>query len=126
MNDALYIIHAVDLAQIGDQRAQMFCVIDADRQLRRSRDAVFIDLGIDLVELGLALRDDRDDIAEQIAAVVGMHDQIDIIVLLFQVLFPLDMDESLLLPGDIRTVRTMHAHALTLGDITDDLISRHR
>ena len=55
MNDALYIIHAVDLAQIGDQRAQMFCIIDADRQLRRSRDAIFIDFGIDLVELGLAL-----------------------------------------------------------------------
>mgnify|MGYP000753764367 CR=1 FL=1 len=39
------------------------------------------------------------------------------------VIIPFDIDETvqiILVMRYIRTVRTMHAHALTLGDITDD------
>ena len=70
MDDTFDIVHAVDLAQIGGQRAQVFRIAHADGQLCRRGDAILIDFRVDLVELGLALRDDGHDIAEPVAAII--------------------------------------------------------
>ncbi len=126
VDDTLDIVDTVDLTQIGNQRPQVFRIPDTDRHLGRCGDPVIVHLGIYMIHLCLALGDDRYDIAEQIAAVVGMDDEVDIIALLFQTFLPLHADQPLLFIYDVGTVFPMDLDALPFGDVADDRIARHR